>query len=303
MKSLVEIVAVLMAPQQAATPPATPPPELPAGEGPRATSGEAARYDAVGYAADRAEAGVAHPTLPIDSHVEVTALDSGRTVLLAVTQQAPLAAPAIVALSPAARTALGLTQPMAAVRVRAVTPPAPDMAAARRGEAVQRLDAPPVLLTGLRKDLPPRGAMPMPDRPPATPAPRKPATDSAKPAPAAVAPKPVSAPPAVPKPMPAAAPAAPSQATNRLIDPPESIGRTPPRAGVDPDKGWFVQVATLSDAARAKALAADLGGSSVAAGRFWRVRMGPYGDRAGADAARANAAKRGYRDARAYQVK
>ncbi len=60
---------------------------------------------------------------------------------------------------------------------------------------------------------------------------------------------------------------------------------------------WFVQIATLSSEARAQTLAKSVGGDVRAAGRFWRVRAGPYASEAAARAALGPLRAKGYRDA------
>lgn len=62
--------------------------------------------------------------------------------------------------------------------------------------------------------------------------------------------------------------------------------------------GYYVQIAALSDLARAATVARAVGGRVSAAGRLHRVRLGPYPDQRGAQAARDAVAGRGYGDAR-----
>lgn len=245
----------------------------PAGAGPRASSNEGQRYDAVGYAAvSEGARGAAHPTLPAGSYVEVTALDTGKTALFEIVATTALAAGESIALSPDAMRQLAITAPGAPVRVRAANPTPPEIAALRNGETASgRLDAPDVLLVGLRKRLPPRGAgpRPAPTQPVAAARPAASAERGAPipvPAPGATAPRPA---PVTPRPAPAAA-------------------ARPLR------NGWGVQVAALSDAGRARALASQLGGQARAAGRMWRVQLGPYPDQAAAERARAAVARRGH---------
>ena len=155
------------------------PPDAPVEPGPRGTSGrndDPARYDAVGYASwygtemggGRTASGqpfsaraisAAHPTLPMGSFAEVTSLDSGRTILVVITDRGPSGGNRIIDLSRAAAELLGIDRAgIAAVRVRRVDPPGPDQAALRDGRSASpRIDTPPVLLTALRKRLPPRG--------------------------------------------------------------------------------------------------------------------------------------------------
>lgn len=142
----------------------------PDGAGPRGTSGEA-RDDDVGRATllsvnagatPTVRIAAMHPSLPGGSFVEITALDTGRTIVAMVV--GPYRGRGIVGLSPDAAQALGIAGG-AAVRVRSVTPGPQDQAALRRGEAAgTRLDAPPALLTALRKKLA-GGATPGPTTP------------------------------------------------------------------------------------------------------------------------------------------
>lgn len=78
----------------------------------------------------------AHTTLPLPSYVEVTALDSGRTILLRVNDRGPFARGRIIDLSRGAATLLGIkAQGHAAVRVRRVDPPEKDRKRLRAGKA------------------------------------------------------------------------------------------------------------------------------------------------------------------------
>jgi rare lipoprotein A len=86
---------------------------------------------------------------------------------------------------------------------------------------------------------------------------------------------------------------------------PQAGAATPKRAPVpaapaaaNPRGGFGVQVAALSDVARARALASTLGGRVVSGGGLHRIQLGPFATQAQASAARAAAAKRGYPDAR-----
>ncbi len=265
MPSPVDLLALILAgavPGQDAPPP---------GAGPSAASNEGERYDAVGYAgAAEIATGAAHATLPIGSFVEVTSLDTGRTVLLMVKDATPARAGQPIALSADALSQLGVDAG-APVRVRGARPSPPDVAALRNGQpATARLDAPPVLLVGLRKELPALRAASASR--PAPPVARPPA-----PKPQVARPKPE------PKMLPERAPA--SAPTPK----PAAAARPKPT----PTTGWGVQVAALSSEANARALAAQLGGRVSAAGNLYRVQLGPFADRAAAEAARAAAARRG----------
>ncbi|MDT8757904.1 SPOR domain-containing protein [Sphingomonas psychrotolerans] len=230
-------------------------------EGPRGSSqrgpGEQ-RYDEVGYAAvedpTQGVTGV-HASLPVDTLVEVTSLENGRTIVVLVNATDPGAAKPIT-LSAGAARALGhdgaATIP---VRVRKVAAAPGDMAALRSGQpAPARPDTPPILLNALRKHLgAPVAAAPAPAEHPAT-----------RPAPPPRA--------AAPRPAPAAR------------------------------GNFWVQVAALSNARNAQALAQRLSGSVKQGGGLYRVQLGPYATRAQADAARAGAARAGYGDARVLAV-
>lgn len=76
----------------------------------------------------------AHATLPLPSYVEVTALDTGRTILVRINDRGPFIPGRIIDLSPAAASELGIRQKgVAAVRVRRVEPPERDRKRLRDG--------------------------------------------------------------------------------------------------------------------------------------------------------------------------
>ncbi|MDB5677169.1 septal ring lytic transglycosylase RlpA family protein [Sphingomonas bacterium] len=140
-------------------------------DGPSATSDRSPdRYDEVGYATwygnelagNRTASGApfdpqaftaAHRTLPIGSYVEVTSLDTGRTVLVQINDRGPFTPGLLIDLSQAAAQAIGVTG-RKPVRIRRVTPDPADRNALRNGQAASpRLDTPPALLAGLRAKL------------------------------------------------------------------------------------------------------------------------------------------------------
>jgi rare lipoprotein A len=151
-----------------------------AADGPRGSSqrrlGEE-RYDEVGYAGVRtlpdgaaADDGIValHRSLAPDTLVEVTSLDSGRTIVVLVTGAADPGAGNAIELSAGAARLLGQdgNGPIP-VRVRKVTAGPGDMMALRAGRpAAPRPDTPPVLLNALRKHLPALAAAPAPAAPP-----------------------------------------------------------------------------------------------------------------------------------------
>ena len=152
------------------------------------TPADVMNYDAVGYAAVVADGGgaisAAHHTLPLPSYVEVTSLDSGRTILVRVDRRGPTDSNRVIALSPGAAAQLGLSDG-ATVRVRRVNPPEMERAALRAGgSAPERMATPQPLLAVLKRRLGPdepvsltttpqvvgaqgQGSAPMPARAPA----------------------------------------------------------------------------------------------------------------------------------------
>jgi rare lipoprotein A len=255
-------------------------------------------YDAVGQALVGEGAGVtgAHKTLPLPSYVEVTALDSGRTILVRLERRGPMTNDALVELSPDAAAQLGL-QPghPAPVRVRRVNPPEQERALLRAdGRAPDRMATPEGLLKVLRRKLVDQSPLAPLMPPPAVTGTAAPASVG-KPAPVPV---PEKAKPAVAKPPvakpPVAKPAAPS------VPAPKPATATPRPTPPQPAaRGAFVvQVATFSSQASARKVAAQLGGSVSPAGKFWRVRLGGYPNRAQAAAALEKAKTAGYSDAR-----
>jgi len=220
------------------------------GEGPQGSSrlrpGEE-RYDRVGYAgyAGAGEGVFAlSGVLPQGSHAEVTALDSGKTILILIRGQGN----GLIELSGGAARQLGVSG-NPPVRVRRVTVTGQDATALAAGQpAPMRADAPPALLAGLRRrlgDTPRETVVERPTRPSTRPTPR---------------------------PTPAAT------------------------------RGLFVQVAALSNAARARALADELGGTVRPGGGVYRVQLGPYPNSSAAERARADVARRGYGDARIVSI-
>ena len=197
----------------------------------------------------------------------MTALDTGRTIVAIVADRRPVAPGRLIDLSDAAAQQLGV-EGVAAVRVRAVTPIMQDQMALRSGRSASlRIDAPPALLTALRKRLPPRGDTAMAPRP---------------------------APP-VRAGAPYAAPRTPPASAATTASPP-----LPPAARAA--GGYVVQIAALSSADRARSLAASIGGRVVPGGGLYRVQLGPFVDARTAQRARDAIATRGYGDARVMRT-
>lgn len=274
------------------------------------TPNDTLNYDEVGYAsyygpelAGRATArgemfnpdGIsgAHKTLPLPSYVEVTALDTGKTILVRLNDRGPFANDRLIDLSLGAARQLGIEgQGTAAVRVRRVNPPESERQLLRSGQrASDRIETPQGLLTALRRKLetvarpsvatapmprPMPGAAPAPTRGPAASAPSGPAPSRSGRfiiegggAPAASAPAPA------PRPV-VAAPA------------------------VRGETGYVVQIGSFGSQARAEELARRSGARAErsADGKLWRVRFGPYASTAEAEAGLAKAQSAGYGGAR-----
>lgn len=280
-------------------------------------------YDAVGHASvgDASLVGVtgAHKTLPLPSYIEVTALDSGKTILVRLERRGPMNNETLLELSPAAATQLGLVPgSRAPIRMRRVNPPEQERSALRQDRTVTpRMETPEALLKVLRRKLaeqspltPPSATPPpMPTSTPVT-APKAgtvpdkakslpgkpPVSQPAKsPEPVATAtlaaiakpnPAPTAGPPTKPAPSPTTAPATPASA-------PKSKGEAAPKAG-----SYIVQVAALSAKDRADKLAKQLGGQVRKPGKLWLVFIGPFGDRGEAGPALEKAKAAGYSDAR-----
>ncbi|MFD0948212.1 SPOR domain-containing protein [Sphingomonas canadensis] len=242
----------------------------PAGSSQRA-AGEV-RYDEVGYAGVRGVAGgdpsgnaivAVHRSLPAGTIVEVTSLDTAKTILVLITGSAETGGN-VVDLSPgAARLLGGGASGLLPVRVRKVITSPGDAVALREGRpASERPDTPPVLLSALRKHLPAAPAY-SPSYPPAQ----------------------AYAPPSAP---------AYSQPAYRPQPAPQRPAAAPVRGG------FIVQVAALSNSARAQSIATSLGGFVKPGGGLYRIQIGPFRSAGEAEAARARAAKAGYGDARVF---
>ncbi len=235
-------------------------------------------YDDVGYAGrygddftgkttangeifDPARISAAHKTLPLPSYVEVTALDTGRTILVRVNDRGPMTGDQLIALSPAAAAQLGLAQGMTAVRVRRTNPPAAERAQLRAGKAVpERLATPASLLAILRTKA---KALPVPK---------------------------VASQPAPPVASAKAKPGDDRMAVQGNVE--AATAKPAPATGQ-----YVVQVGAFSTEARADAAAKPVGGYVSKAGNLWRVRIGPFASEAGAQGALAKARSKGFRDA------
>jgi rare lipoprotein A len=76
------------------------------------TPADKLNVDQVGYAYAGAQGGTAvsaaHRTLPVPSYVEVTSLESGKTILVRIERRGPMTGDGLIELSPAATAQLGI---------------------------------------------------------------------------------------------------------------------------------------------------------------------------------------------------
>lgn len=229
-------------------------------------------------------ASAAHKTLPLPSYVEVTALDTGRTILVRVNDRGPFANDRLIDLSEGAARQLGITaQGVTGVRVRRVNPPEQERAVLREGMiAAERIETPEPLLKVLRDKLSKQPKpSPTPQKAGAAPA-------AAKPAPVRTEPAPVN--------------------DGRFIRESGSVARaaipTPAATRQNvPAGNYVVQVAAFSSKSRADALARQIGAlvSSSSDGKLFRVRFGPYSSEAEAQRGLATARQKGHSQARIYR--
>lgn len=214
-------------------------------------------YDEVGFLAlDAGAAGItaSHHTLPLPSYVEVTSLETGRTIVVRVERRGPMDGHELLALSQAALEQLAASVGTP-VRVRRVNPPEEQRALLRAGQAaIPRMDTPMSLVEILKRKLPGKVDLAA-----------SPAVETV----ATVSPSPEK--PAVP-----AEPAPPTKAQGAFL----------------------VQAAAFSTEDRAERAARALDGDVSRAGRYFRVRTGPFATRGEAEASLANVRAAGYSDAR-----
>jgi rare lipoprotein A len=267
------------------------------------TPADVAAYDEVGYASwygqelagrNTANGEIflpsaitgAHKTLPMPSYVEVTSLDTGRTILVRVNDRGPFANDRLIDLSEGAAKQLGITQQgIAGVRVRKVNPPEQERAVLRNGQpASARTDTPESLLKVLRDKL-----VKLP----------RPSTI------AGTAPKPVPV-----KPGAGVPPQQSGGSDDRFVREGNGVAKPVAKPGtkaapvpVAGAAGYFVQVAAFSSRARADDLARKLGAKVVtsADGRLFRVRFGPFATEGEGQRALSDAQKRGYPQARLFR--
>lgn len=259
----------------------------------------------------------AHRTLPLPSYVEVTALATGKTILVRLNDRGPSSASRLIDLSYGAARQLGvLEKGTFAVRVRRVNPPETERALLRQGQPVaMRMDTPESLLVPLRRKLdgqpkPAVAAAAERTAPVASARPNPPKVEKSRPA--------VAAAPAKPAPV-ARAPGAdrfivegqagrPTMAENSTGDNRASLDPAPPARPQQPRQpaaatAYFVQVAAFSSRTRAEELAGRIGANAQPSGdgKVFRVRYGPYADAQSAQQGLTLAKRNGYQGARIQQ--
>jgi rare lipoprotein A len=243
----------------------------------------------------------AHKTLPLPSYVEVTALDTGRTILVRINDRGPFANDRLIDLSRGAARQLGIEgNGFSGVRVRKVNPNEQERAVLRGGGvATDRIATPDSLLLILRKNL---AALPRPSGAGTASAPSY--------APSAITPGAVTPSPATGARdgrfiVESAAPAVPVRAATPAKPIPAPVVNTEAEI-VQSSVGdnyvgglpgsYVVQVAAFGDKSRADALARKLGATAMpnASRSVWRVRYGPYATEEEANTALEKARSQGY---------
>lgn len=241
----------------------------------------------------------AHKTLPLPTYVEVTALDTGRTILLRLNDRGPFSNDRLIDLSAGAAAQLGISDKgVAPVRVRKVNPPEGERAQLRRGGSVaERLPTPESLLKVLRSKLTaaPVAQIAPTELPPATVTAPEVKAAATKAAPAkkieAAQQKAVEVAKAQPK------GAAPAQTAAKPAPKASEAAAAAPAKAVS--KGaLMVQVGAFSSRSNAEKVAQAAGGSVYQSGKMFRVRTGPFANQAAANKGVAQAKAKGYSDAR-----
>ena len=271
------------------------------------TPADAAAYDEVGYASwygaelqgrNTANGEVflpasitaAHKTLPMPSYVEVTSLETGRTILARVNDRGPFANDRLIDLSEGAAKQLGITaQGVAGVRVRKINPPEQERAMLRNGQAASsRINTPESLLKVLRDKL---GKLPRPAA----------ISGSTKPVPVSTAGGTV--PPPKPETTSDGRFVREGSTSSKSVAKPSTKPAAKPTLVQAAAAGYVVQIAAFSTRARADDLARKMGArvATSADGRLFRVRFGPFATEGEGQRALADAQKRGYPQARLFR--
>ncbi|MXO58853.1 sporulation protein SsgA [Altererythrobacter salegens] len=273
------------------------------------TPADTLNYDEVGYAVADSGNGVSgsHHTLPLPSYIEVTALDTGKTILVRLERRGPMNGDSLVALSPAAFAQIGAA-PGVPVRVRRVNPQEEERAMLRLGQtAPSRMDTPESLLAVLKRKLPASGSVQLARSEP----PRPIAGVAVAPSNVGQSAAPAYAPPAQARPTsaPALPPLGQSQAQQAYSAPPPAY--SPPQRVAQPapvqpqvasasNGAFIVQVAALSSYDSAQRVANVIGGRVTQTGSLFRIRTGPFATRGQAEASLAKVRAAGYSDARIF---
>lgn len=236
----------------------------------------------------------AHKTLPLPTYVEVTSLDTGRTILVRVNDRGPFSNDRLIDLSFGAAKQLGIDQQgVAGVRVRKVNPNEQERAVLRSGgQIAERIATPDSLLNILRKNL---AKLPRPV------APTRQNTGLAS-AGSLDGGRTAYIPPSAP-------PASTGTRDGRFVIEGASATTPPltrPRQSVGNNYvgglpgSYVVQVAAFSSKSRADTLAQKIGAKVMPDGsrQIWRVRYGPYANQDAAQSGLAQAKQRGYSGAR-----
>lgn len=251
-------------------------------------------YDHVGYlvaSTDTVGYTATHHTLPMPSYVEVTSLDSGRTILVRVEHRGPMDSHHLLALSPAAMAQLEATHETP-IRVRRTVPPEDHRALLRSGNAAPlRMDTPASLLAVLQRRLPSSGTASLGAK--AEGEAQAQAPDPSLPTESSIEHIEIAASNATLATVPVIA----SEAEEGEVVPAEAAAAFSPPP-VEPDVSYLVQAATFSTADRAERVANVLGGAVRPSGRYFQVRTGPFLTRGEAEASLANVRRAGYSDAR-----
>lgn len=257
------------------------------------TPDDTLNYDRVGYAmadtaADATGVTAAHRTLPLPSYIEVTSLESGRTILARVERRGPMTNDRLLALAPAAMAQLGIADGDA-IRMRRVNPPEAHRAELRQGRAAPlRMDTPQGLLDVLKRRLPESGSASLRGHARVQPV-TVPVISSVDPD--AEAAEPV-------EPAPAAAESAEQPAAASPEPAPDSPIEEPLREEMTAAQGRFVvQIGAFSVRANADRLAKEVGGHVARSGSLNLVRVGPFANRGQAQDALAKLRTQGYSDA------
>lgn len=263
-------------------------------------------YDQVGYVIEDepGAAGItgAHRILPLPSYVEVTSLDTGRTILVRLERRGPMTGDGLIALSASALTQLGVAAG-APVRMRRVNPPEDHRADLRAGnEAPLRMDTPGGLLEVLRRRLPEQGTASLGDPRQAAVSGKEP-TDSIvtaiDPASEAVMTSKQTGLGDV-KSVAVATSMTPSTEPVEEVEPAPETSHPAPRATSAPS--YVVQLGAFAVRANAERLAREVDGTIATSGRFALVRIGPFTSRGQAEQALAKLRKRGYSDAQIHSL-